>query len=99
MYFFEGTLNGVSKTGAYFSTGTAIDDNCGHSVSSTGDMNGDGLSGVMMGIPNYDLPGTPETGAVRVFDSAGNPYWLDEGAIGKNNPSNYFGWSEGGQAR
>ncbi|MBK9274958.1 MAG: FG-GAP repeat protein [Flavobacteriales bacterium] len=62
---FLGSATGM-LTFDWTQTSTTAGDNFGNSVASAGDVNGDGISDVIVGIPNYDNGQTNE-GRARVY--------------------------------
>ena len=88
--YFGGTS--MNNTADVIMTGAAANDYFGNSVSTAGDVNGDGYSDVIVGARKYDAGGT----------SAGRAY-IYFGGISMNNTadvimtgeaeSDYFGWS------
>ncbi|MCX6162123.1 MAG: FG-GAP-like repeat-containing protein [Ignavibacteriae bacterium] len=74
--------------------GGNIDDEFGLSVSTAGDVNGDGYSDVIIGAPGLVYPNRPKNGKVCVFygSSAGLPLTPNWTASGENN-NDQFGFS------
>ena len=90
-------------TGGFVITAEAADDWLGNSVSAAGDVNGDGLSDVLVGAPRWDR-GSVETGRTYVVfgkasTSAVSLSSLGSGGFiiqGRNSPGDYSGWSVSG---
>jgi hypothetical protein len=64
-------LSGLSGGNGFTITGSAADDFAGTSVSSAGDVNGDGYDDVIIGAPRADANGTDSGAAYVVFGKAG----------------------------
>lgn len=52
-YVYTGSANGLSATPAFTATGEAPDNDFGISAGMAGDVNGDGVSDVIIGVPGY----------------------------------------------
>ncbi len=76
-YLYLGGPSGLSITPAWIKEGNANYASFGWSVSSAGDVNGDGYSDVIVGAPGYDRG---EDGEGRVFLYAGGPGGLSSSA-------------------
>ncbi|MCB0727182.1 MAG: FG-GAP repeat protein [Ignavibacteriae bacterium] len=79
--FFKG--NATSMTYWLFRTGTQNGEFFGHSVSTAGDVNGDGFSDVIIGAPLYDGSQTDEGKCYLYLGAAGGPgvtpVWTERG--------------------
>ncbi len=71
VYLFLGAASGLAATPAWSKDGPQVESRFGYSLSSAGDVNGDGWSDVVIGAYTYDNgPGTGE-GAAFVFHGSG----------------------------
>ena len=59
-------------TGGFVINGVSADDRSGYSVSSAGDVNGDGFDDLIIGAPNTDLNGNSSGTSYVVFGKANN---------------------------
>ena len=89
VYLYLGSPAGLSATPAWTFTGPTADERCGWSVSSAGDVNGDGYSDVLFGSYMYD----DGSGRAYLFHGAAAglgavPAWTAQGA-----PQSWFGAS------
>jgi hypothetical protein len=69
-----GNYHGANGTGTVTSwevNGTAAMDQMGASVSGAGDVNGDGFSDIIVGIPGFDAPGAQDAGSIRTYFGGG----------------------------
>ena len=91
-----GTATGISTTAVWTYDGSAQGESLGASVSSAGDVNGDGYSDVIVGAPFYTNDQSGEGRAVVFLGSAAGlsttPAWSVEG----NTPTSYFGGAVAG---
>ncbi|QRR00489.1 FG-GAP-like repeat-containing protein [Dyadobacter sandarakinus] len=55
IFVFHGSKNGINQTIQFKAEGAQEDANMGKSVSSAGDVNGDGFDDIIVGAPGYDL--------------------------------------------
>jgi hypothetical protein len=89
-YVYNGSSTGLSATPNWTATGENANDRFGYSVSTAGDINGDGYSDVIIGAYNY----SGYTGKAYVYNGSSTglsatPGWA---AIGETT-NNYFGYS------
>lgn len=77
VWIFHGSYNGLSTTSSFSLKGQTVEDHFGQTVSGGGDLNGDGYSDVVVGIPGIDQSGMTNNGAVRA-------YFGNDGYAGKN---------------
>ena len=68
-------------TGGFKITGETTDDNAGRSVSSAGDVNGDGFADVVVGARGNDAGGNAAGAAYVVFGAAGGLTAVDLDSI------------------
>lgn len=91
-YVFHGSATGLSTTPAWTRIGTQAYSNYGISVSTAGDINGDGYSDVVVGAPEYTYTVSNEGAALVYFGSASGlgttPRVFASGQAGSR-----FGWS------
>lgn len=76
-WIFHGTPGGINTTSSFSVLGQQIEAHMGQSVSGAGDLNGDGYSDVIVGVPHYDESGTTNGGHVYA-------YFGNDGLAGKN---------------
>lgn len=88
---FLGSAGGISTTAAWSYQGVQVNDSLGFSVSSAGDVNGDGFSDVAIGAPGR----TSGRGAVLVFTGAAGGLGATPAYTLTGNSQNgcKFGWS------
>ncbi len=85
-YVYLGSPAGLAQTPVWTGSLGQVGDSFGNSVSTAGDIDGDGFDDIIVGAPNYDHPGYPEnTGAVAVYRGSpagpeANPDWFSWGA-------------------
>ncbi|MBM3250507.1 MAG: filamentous hemagglutinin N-terminal domain-containing protein, partial [Candidatus Omnitrophica bacterium] len=89
-YAYYGSGSGLSTSPDWTATGENTYDEFGYSVSSAGDVNGDGYSDVLIGAQYY----SSYTGKAYAYYGSGSglstsPDWSATG----ENSSDYFGWS------
>lgn len=77
IWIFHGSYNGLNTTNSFSLKGQQVEDHLGQAVSGGGDLNGDGYSDVVVGIPGMDQSGMTNNGAVRA-------YFGNDGYAGKN---------------
>ncbi|MBK9148020.1 MAG: FG-GAP repeat protein [Flavobacteriales bacterium] len=70
-FVFMGGLNGFGSTLAWFEDANQTNAGLGFSVSSAGDVNGDGFSDVIIGAPSYDL-GQLDEGVAFLYHGSAN---------------------------
>ena len=92
-FVYYGSADKLSSTPAWTVESDQVDAYFGTSVSTAGDMNGDGYSDVIIGAAWYDN-GEPNEGAVFVYHGSATglsatPAWTAEG----NQAEAYSGWS------
>jgi hypothetical protein len=93
VYLFLGSSNGVSTGWAQALVGHLEDAQFGFSVSTAGDVNGDGYSDVIIGAPFYNA-GETEEGRVFVFHGNGTAPLLTSNWIAQIDSANdWLGWS------
>jgi hypothetical protein len=63
----EMTINDLTADKGFIIRGAAEFDNAGHSIASAGDVNGDGLTDLLIGAPNVDRGGYIQAGAAYVI--------------------------------
>jgi hypothetical protein len=69
-----GNYYGASGTGTvtgWAAIGVVTMDQMGTSVSGAGDVNGDGFSDIIVGIPGFDAPAAQDAGSVRTYFGGG----------------------------
>ncbi len=66
-FLFLGSANGLAANSAWTFEPNQAGAHAGAVVAPAGDMNGDGISDVVIGAPLYDRPGHVDAGAVFVF--------------------------------
>lgn len=72
-----GTVTGWVAAGAYTM------DQMGTSVSGAGDVNGDGFSDIIVGIPGYDAPAAQDAGRIRTYFGGGEFAGLNENFLAR----------------
>jgi hypothetical protein len=90
-YVYHGSAAGLEATAAWTAEGEQADANFGRSVSTAGDINGDGYADVIVGAPSYDN-GEADEGQVYLYLGSGaglstSPGWINE----NNHGTAYFG--------
>ena len=92
-YAYLGSSSGLASVPAWTVESNAATSTFGHSVSSAGDVNGDGYSDVVVGAPSYDNVQTNRGWAAVYLGSTSGlatvPAWTAEG----NGTNAGFGWS------
>lgn len=63
--------NGPGTVTGWVAAGAVVMDQMGTSVSGAGDVNGDGFSDIIVGIPGYDAPTAQDAGRVRTYFGGG----------------------------
>jgi hypothetical protein len=93
VFVYHGSATGLSMTPSWTAESNQAGAQFGYSVSSAGDVNGDGFSDVIVGAPEFD---SPELNEGRVFVYHGSatglsttPSWTAE----SNQAGARFGWS------
>jgi|GEM_PF-1136573 len=93
VYVYKGYSAGISSSGYWYYSDGQTDEEFGVSVSSAGDVNGDGYSDILIGAKYYDNAQTNEGKAYLFLGSASgisaSPDWEKE----SNQASAYFGRS------
>lgn len=83
LYLYLGSVSGLSVTPAQIINAGVANIRFAYSVSTAGDVNGDGYSDVIVGAPSYSYGETEEGGAFLYLGSAaglvGSPAWVSEG--------------------
>lgn len=77
IWIFHGSYNGLNITNSFSLKGEQVEDHFGQAVSGGGDLNGDGYSDIVVGIPGIDQSGMTNNGSVRA-------YFGNDGYAGKN---------------
>ncbi|MEE8392507.1 MAG: integrin alpha [Anaerolineae bacterium] len=82
-FVYHGSPSGLSTTSGWSATGERNGALIGWSVSTAGDVNGDGYADVIVGAPKYDH-GQPEEGVAFLYvggpdGPASSPDWIGEG--------------------
>ncbi|MBP9081093.1 MAG: FG-GAP repeat protein [Flavobacteriales bacterium] len=67
VYLFRGSASGLVATAAWTMDGPLLESRFGYSLSSAGDVNGDGYSDVVIGAYSYEDPGVPSRGAGAAY--------------------------------
>lgn len=75
-YVYLGSANGTGTTPAWTASGDEDDAYFGYSVSTAGDVNGDGYSDIMVGAHQHDAGGGTDTNRGRVYLYLGSPSGL-----------------------
>jgi hypothetical protein len=94
VFVYLGSGEGLSEEPDWTFTGDVAGMHLGHSVSSAGDVNGDGFSDIVVGAPDYDTtPIIPPDGRVYLF--LGSPSGPGDTAhrVFAQGADNRFGWS------
>lgn len=93
-YIYNGSASGPSETADFTITGTNDDDSLGISVSSGGDVNGDGYDDILIGAHRTDSGSTANTGTAYAFygSSSGPSSSADWSANGEY-ANDWFGYS------
>jgi hypothetical protein len=91
-YVFQGSATGLSATTSWAQVGENSYDNYGYSVSTAGDVNGDGYSDVIVGAVNYIYPSGKGKAYVYNGGASGVSASASWSVIGEHNGDN-FGWS------
>ena len=89
VYVYHGSSTGLSSTADWIKTGTQNDAQFGYSVSTAGDINGDGYDEVIIGAPYYN-----DTGRAYVYQGSESGliaeiYWWTQ----SDTESADYGWS------
>ncbi|MBV6480266.1 MAG: hypothetical protein HGGPFJEG_03123 [Ignavibacteria bacterium] len=94
VFGYYGSATGLSSNADWIVTGTV---GFGFSVSTAGDVNGDGYSDVIIGNPFYETSPSYENGKVFIYNGSSNglslsPNW-ESTAIGNSYPESKFGYA------
>ncbi len=86
VFIYHGSLSGLPADADGAVSGGADGDRLGYSVATAGDVDGDGYSDIVVGIPYYDSGGSTDIGRVQVFRGGASgigiepaPYWSQNG--------------------
>lgn len=87
VFVYHGSRDGLCGTAAWSVEGDHDDAELGYSVSSAGDVNGDGFSDIIVGAPLYNRVGDTAAGKVYVYHGSAtglttNGVWSTEGEAG-----------------
>jgi hypothetical protein len=94
-YLYLGSASGLSTTAAWIAESDQTGAQFGSAVATAGDVNGDGYSDVLVGVPYYDNGQTDEGRTYLYLGSASGPALLP-GWTGESDQANArFGWSVG----
>ncbi len=90
---FHGSGAGLSTTPDWTTESNSVNDLLGYSVSTAGDVNGDGYSDVLIGVPNYTA-GQALEGEALLFGGSASGLGPDSAWAAQANQANAFmGWS------
>ncbi|SDH39337.1 Por secretion system C-terminal sorting domain-containing protein [Dyadobacter soli] len=67
VFVFHGSPNGAKTTNSFSTEGNALNRFLGKAVAGAGDVNGDGYSDVLVGVPGYDNGNTLDAGATFTY--------------------------------
>jgi hypothetical protein len=67
VYVFDGSPIGIKKTSSFSNEGNIADNFAGKTVASAGDVNGDGYSDILVGLPGSDNGQAVDAGAVLLY--------------------------------
>ena len=67
IYVFDGSPSGIKKTSSFSNEGNISDNFFGKTVASAGDVNGDGYSDILVGLPGSDNGQAVDAGAVLLY--------------------------------
>jgi hypothetical protein len=81
IFVFHGSPAGISTSSAFSATSTQAESHMGESVAGAGDLNGDGYSDILSGLPEYDENGAINSGTAWA-------YFGNNGLAGKNKRNN-----------
>ncbi len=88
VYVYHGSLSGLPADADGAVSGGAQGDKLGTSVATAGDVDGDGYSDIVVGIPYYDSGGLTDIGRVQVFRGGVSgigiepaAYWSQNGEV------------------
>lgn len=95
-FVFLGSATGPSTNPNYVIESNQANVSLGWSVASAGDVNGDGFSDVIVGIPYYDCGGQNDTGEVRVYQGGPSSLTLLSQHGPCLVPNGLLGWSVAG---
>ena len=83
-YVYHGSASGLSLISIWSADGNQVDAHFGNSVSTAGDVNGDGYSDVIIGAPYFDYGQTDE-GVAYVYHGSASGLSLTSSWIGEEN--------------
>ncbi len=92
-FVYHGSASGISTTAAAMVESNQVNAYMGHSVSSAGDVNGDGYSDVIVGAHWYDNGNTNEGSAFVYHGSPNGISTTAASVLESNRPLVYFGYS------
>jgi hypothetical protein len=92
-FVYHGSATGLSTTASFQVESNQASANMGYSVSSAGDVNGDGYSDVIVGAYGYDNGQTDEGAAFVYHGSAGGLSTTASFQVESNQAYAYMGWS------
>jgi hypothetical protein len=92
-FIYHGSSSGISTTASTTLESNQAGARFGYSVSSAGDVNGDGYSDVIVGAPLYDKGQNNEGGAFIYHGSASGVSSTASTALEENQDSAFFGYS------
>ena len=92
-YVYHGSASGLSLISIWSADGNQVDAHFGNSVSTAGDVNGDGYSDVIIGAPYFDYGQTDE-GVAYVYHGSASGLSLTSNWIGEENQGGaFYGYS------
>jgi len=81
VFVFRGSPTGISTSSIFSATSAQIEAHMGESAAGAGDLNGDGYSDILVGIPDYDENGALNSGVALAF-------FGNNGYVGRNKRNN-----------